>query len=500
MTDGTDVTPLIWTGDAMNRRPHAVFLTRYIESRMAEPNSTLTIALDADWGAGKTFFVQKWVDDLRADGRGALVFDAWKNDMSSDPVLGFMAELQSGMQVLRKKVPATSKASKAITNTASSMFKAVRKAVVPATTVLAGGLLKKATGIAADEMLEAIKGNTDAIDFDLGKMTEAAEAELEKSLDLFFKRTLEDHRARTAATATFRLALQTLVKQLREADAIRGPLYVFVDELDRCRPDYAIRLLEGIKHLFAVEGVVFVISTNMRQLSKSVQAVYGPGFDGSMYLQRFFDFESSLPTPDNYSFALKLIRSMPAIGSGQIDFGLQDVALKKNEPAAVVFSAIADSFELPLRTQQVVFMMSSAAVTAIAPASPIALIWLYFLVALRQSRRDDFDQITKGSVGVTEFGTLLSRIGKANRIAFPYSILNSQRSNYEQRTVILSALIRWYFEAATTEYDGFLARASQATNYPDTLGTLHLKRSTKRNDRSILFDYFDAVSSAGLLG
>lgn len=72
--------------------------------------------------------------------------------------------------------------------------------------------------------------------------------------------------------------------------------------LDRCRSDYAIKLLEGIKHLFGIPGVYFVISTNAQQLSHSVKAIYGSEFDGQRYLRRFFNLYYSLPKPDNEKF------------------------------------------------------------------------------------------------------------------------------------------------------------------------------------------------------
>ena len=490
-----------WVGDVMNRRPLAQFLSNYIEIRMTEPRSALTVAIDADWGAGKTFFIRNWENDLRATQHGTIIFDAWKNDMSTDPVLGFMAELQSGMQTLREKIPIDTKVSNAINTTTTSMLKAVRKAIVPAGTLLATGLLKKATGIAADELLETFKDDSEAISFDIDKLAEAGQVELEKSLDLFFKKTLEEHRSRTAATATFRAALQKLVAQLREANAIRGPLYIFVDELDRCRPDYAIRLLEGIKHLFSVEGVVFIVSTNMSQLSKSVQAVYGPGFDGTTYLQRFFDLHSSLPAPNNYSFARKLFQASPSFQSIQKDYGLSEKAIGDKDPLAAVFSCIADTFKLPLRTQELVFTTSSAALSALPPSSTIALIWLFFLAALRQSHREDFERLARGKLETAaEFASMVKRIADAGRVEIPYAFLNRSSRSFEVRSTSLATLLQLYFELTVIGYNEVRERAKQANDYPQTVAHNYLLRSRLNAERCILNDYLNAVNSAGLLG
>ena len=73
---------------------------------------------------------------------------------------------------------------------------------------------------------------------------------------------------------------------------------IFVDELDRCRPSYAIELLERIKHLFNIGGLVFVLALDREQLGHSIKAVYGNGIDSDGYLRRFVDFEYQLKNPE----------------------------------------------------------------------------------------------------------------------------------------------------------------------------------------------------------
>lgn len=75
-------------------------------------------------------------------------------------------------------------------------------------------------------------------------------------------------------------------------------IIIMVDELDRCKPTFAIELLEVIKHLFDVENMVFIFALDIKQLSYSVQSVYGTGIDSTGYLCRFFDYISKLPKID----------------------------------------------------------------------------------------------------------------------------------------------------------------------------------------------------------
>ena len=64
---------------------------------------------------------------------------------------------------------------------------------------------------------------------------------------------------------------------------------IFIDELDRCRPEFAIKVLEQTKTLFQQDNIVVVYSTDITQLAHSLQGVYGPKFEGRKYLERFYD-------------------------------------------------------------------------------------------------------------------------------------------------------------------------------------------------------------------
>ena len=71
-------------------------------------------------------------------------------------------------------------------------------------------------------------------------------------------------------------------------------MVVVIDELDRCRPDYALSLLEIIKHFFNVGGVHFVLGVNLKELQNSVRARHGSGVDAAKYLQKFVSIEMPL--------------------------------------------------------------------------------------------------------------------------------------------------------------------------------------------------------------
>ena len=79
-------------------------------------------------------------------------------------------------------------------------------------------------------------------------------------------------------------------------------IIVIVDELDRCNPAYAVKLLERIKHYFSNDYLTFVFSINSFELQKTIRKFYGNDFDGSRYLDRFFDHRFSLPMPNLKKF------------------------------------------------------------------------------------------------------------------------------------------------------------------------------------------------------
>ncbi len=77
-------------------------------------------------------------------------------------------------------------------------------------------------------------------------------------------------------------------------------LVVFIDELDRCKPSFAIEMLERIKHYFDDERIIFVVSLNKEQLIHTISNYYGSEFDATRYLNRFFDVSINLPEISRY--------------------------------------------------------------------------------------------------------------------------------------------------------------------------------------------------------
>lgn len=93
-----------------------------------------------------------------------------------------------------------------------------------------------------------------------------------------------------------KLTFNDLLKEIMVEKA--NKLVIFIDELDRCNPAFAIKLLERIKHFFDDDRFIFIFSTNLSELQYTVKKFYGEGIDGYMYLDKFFDLQFSLPNID----------------------------------------------------------------------------------------------------------------------------------------------------------------------------------------------------------
>lgn len=89
---------------------------------------------------------------------------------------------------------------------------------------------------------------------------------------------------------------KALSRYLRDVE--RRPVLIFVDELDRVRPDYSVKFLEAIKHIFSVQGICFVLAVDRDQLEASVRQLYG-SIDFENYYRRFVTREARLPIVAN---------------------------------------------------------------------------------------------------------------------------------------------------------------------------------------------------------
>lgn len=450
-----------WESDALGRRGLATFLSASLteEARVAAEarGSGLTVALDADWGAGKSFFVRRWADDLRELGHPVIYFDAWENDIGDEASVALMASIRSVLAEWTERLPRSKSIRAKAATAADGAIRGLRRAMVPATKVVATGLVKKFTGIAVNELLAAGEVLGDVPN----NSAKATAASIEKGLDELFKRSLDEHQRRGAAIATFKKCIGETVALLTEKASAKTPIFVFIDEVDRCRPPYAIKLLEEVKHIFGMPNLCFVVSTNIPQLQEAVRAVYGSGFDGHRYLKRFFDRQYALPVPDNENFSAQLLTDPSPLTSRRVDTGLpaSDKATIKR-----AVGILATALGLDLRSQKQVLSIAAAAAAAVPTKNSIFILWLYFLSAVQHKKPQLIDRLQRG-VDHKGFAEVCEGV---LRIDSPIEYLQGRDAygHPEKKHTKLSEVL-WRYYKWSTEDLLKLREASSSTNAYD---------------------------------
>ncbi len=202
------------------------------------------IAVDAKWGAGKTVFIKMLQDSIQ-ENIDSIYINVWESDYKTDPMIVLISELKAIIEEESFK-------------SIKSTFLKFSKLVVPATIDIAVGGLIKTENIAK------------------------AFSELTRNI---LEDRIQEYKSETES-------MSILKDHLKEASSkARGSkIVIFVDELDRSRPDYALEFLERIKHFFDLEGFIFVLAIDQFQLFESIKSVYGSKFDSEHYLKRFVDF------------------------------------------------------------------------------------------------------------------------------------------------------------------------------------------------------------------
>jgi hypothetical protein len=217
-------------------------------------------------GGGKSTFIDLWRHYLKHGEAGyvSLHLNAWESDFSEDPLLPLLAQIDHWLSSISDESAGT-RAWKTAKKFAPAILKGAAVAAAKVATFGALDLEAEYEQIAAE-----LTGGT-------------------------VSSLVDSYTVRQASMDKFRELLEQSLSCLPEN---QPNLIIFVDELDRCKPTYAVMLLECIKHLFNIKRIVFVLAINSDQLAKGFQGVYGPSFDGQRYLKRFIDLDYQLVPPD----------------------------------------------------------------------------------------------------------------------------------------------------------------------------------------------------------
>lgn len=218
------------------------------------------MVIDGDWGTGKTEFCHKLINKFRDAHKNyrLLYVDAFQADHADNPLLTVLSGVIGLLPEGRDKIALRNKAMPVVRFTAAAIGKAVVSHVLKQN---------------ADDLVDGLE--------------ETLQDAADQAIDASVKALLKDHEEAQKNIQALQITLKNIAKD--------APIVIFIDELDRCRPDFAVQMLEVIKHTFNVEGLQFVLVTNTRQLKAAINHRYGHQVDAQRYLDKFLKFSFRLP-------------------------------------------------------------------------------------------------------------------------------------------------------------------------------------------------------------
>lgn len=277
-----------WEGDLWDRERLGNQLTNYVDRL----NCGAVLALDARWGEGKTWFVRHWAKHLSDTKHNVIYLDAFANDYLDDPFLVIASEIAAKLDRTADK----------------RLVYQFKKAAA----VMQQGLLTLAPTLIASMISCAITGGIiPFIKIDSEQIKDKIDDAIDKVTDNIGEKVTEAIQNKIDSYEEEKNSLLAFKNTLSElAESLEKPLVFIIDELDRCRPDFAIRLIERIKHFFDIPKIIFVLVMDKTQFSKVICHNYG--YDeklGEEYLDKFVDFtirlKSTLNEPDFYAEVIK---------------------------------------------------------------------------------------------------------------------------------------------------------------------------------------------------
>ncbi|MEL0638532.1 P-loop NTPase fold protein [Marinomonas sp. TI.3.20] len=370
-SDPTTIDDEDFPKDTLGRQRYAQFLTKFLVDQGydssrddGEDKRNYVLNLNSEWGSGKTYFLKRWSKDLKPH-FPVVYIDAWKQDYSDDPLMTVISSVikQLTDQADIKKKP---------------NFEVPKRVV---------GLFKAAAPALIKTFSKKYFGDEDFID--LSDVAAGAVTHL-----------LDEHEEKSQAIDDLKISVAEWVSFITDnpEDEKAYPAFIFIDELDRCRPSYAVEMLETIKHIFDIKGIVFVVATDTEQLQHAVKAIYGEGFDARLYLGRFFNSRFSLKAPDLKNFLEVHVDHHKLSGEYLKKAGIS--ILPPNEDGKVTLDNIAvilDAFNMPPRTAIQITDRIIATLSNMPFNSNMDIILLTSLLCINEQDNNLFKNIISGS-------------------------------------------------------------------------------------------------------
>jgi KAP family P-loop domain len=428
----------VWDSDLLERKDESDYLQKYLINRhIKNSGEPFVLNINAEWGFGKTYFLKNLAMDLENKKHPVIYFDAWKNDFTNNPLLAFMSELNNSLKPYLNQSTVAKGFFEEIYETSKSIIKPIA--------------IKKLTGHGIDELNELLKDGED-------DTSEIIDADLESGITSIISKAsviaLSEHKSIQSNIEIFKTQMTKLLKYIENKLSSKNlPMFVFIDELDRCRPNYAIELLESIKHIFDINSIVFVVATDSKQLSHSINAVYGDRFASERYLKRFFHQEYNLAEPDNYAYANYLFDKHVLLTNTKLFSPLDSSLYQGKNKFVELFCGFSAFFKLSFRDQEQAVLMLDCIVLSWDSEELIHLAYILFLIMLKQTNTQIFTELHEMSITHRQSAVdsvFIKKIGAVGKITFKdYNAAGDRLTEYD---CSVGDLIAFYLKALPMTY------------------------------------------------
>lgn len=452
-SEPTEIEGVNYPEDNLDRQKYAQYLSNFLAAKGYDSTKTgddgkhnYVLNLNSEWGSGKTYFLKRWSKSL--EGVHPVVYvDAWQQDYSDDPLMAVIASMIHQLRVQAGK------------SAEDPMFKAPRKllgllkSAVPA---VAGGLTKRYLGIDPVKIMESSEKE------DIGetiKDDNGEEMDMGAAASKMVSHLINEHAAKSQAIESLKYTIEQWVAAAKSNNNDKNyPAFVFIDELDRCRPSYAVEMLETIKHIFDIPGVVFVVATDTTQLQHAVKAIYGTNFNADLYLNRFFDARYSLKEMP-YDELLATHCDMEALSFSTLEQrGIQawPICIALDEEKRNI-AAIYQAFGLQAREAIQVTERLISVLNGFAIGQTINIYFLIILMCFSVKHRTLYEKMQNKSLSSKDMSsTLLEQIN---------STLNW--NGFSLRLQVLPKQLVKYFETGNSGYTNHFVNGTYEVQISD---------------------------------
>ncbi len=330
LTEGTSSALLaqgeVLSMDTLERSKTAENLYKFIQKN----KKGYVLNLDSAWGSGKTWFARRLYLELKSK-HPVCYIDAWENDYKGEAIFLILNNIIKSLAEYQEKN------SKLLDSLKNSKISVLSKKSAPE-------IIKAISRVDFKKIIDETNIETD-------KNNSNQNNPYTEILGSATKAIFEEIENQNSAVKELKQKIATLIDSSVACNSknFTYPFVIFVDELDRCRPNFAIEILESIKHIFTIPNIFFIISTHSEQLQNSIKSIYGNNFSSDRYLEKFFDSRITLTTPMTLNF-LKIHTSKHI--KHLIKNSLKDIILFNDNNFYELISGISKGYEIPLRQLQ----------------------------------------------------------------------------------------------------------------------------------------------------